>query len=95
MILLLQSARIEENLRKEIEDISIKCIEALDGVGIFGVELFLTKDNKILVNEIAPRPHNSGHYTIESCLTSQFEQLIRELLQTYLWFNKAYISFYG
>jgi 5-(carboxyamino)imidazole ribonucleotide synthase len=70
-------ARIEENLRKEIEDISIKCIEALDGVGIFGVELFLTKDNKILVNEIAPRPHNSGHYTIESCLTSQFEQLIR------------------
>ena len=70
-------ARIEESLRKEIEDISIKCIEALDGVGIFGVELFLTKDNKILVNEIAPRPHNSGHYTIESCLTSQFEQLIR------------------
>ena len=70
-------ARIEESLRKEIEDISIKCIEVLDGVGIFGVELFLTKDNKILVNEIAPRPHNSGHYTIESCLTSQFEQLIR------------------
>lgn len=70
-------ARIEENLRKEIEEIAIKSIEALDGVGIFGVELFLTKQNKILVNEIAPRPHNSGHYTIESCLTSQFEQLIR------------------
>ena len=43
----------------------------------FGVELFLTKSGKILVNEIAPRPHNSGHYTVEACATSQFEQIIR------------------
>ena len=70
-------ARIDEDIRKQVEEIAIKSIEALDGVGIFGVELFLTKDNRILLNEIAPRPHNSGHYTIESCLTSQFEQLIR------------------
>ncbi len=70
-------ARISEEIRKEVEEIAIKSIEVLDGVGIFGVELFLTKDNRILLNEIAPRPHNSGHYTIESCLTSQFEQLIR------------------
>ena len=70
-------ARVDEEIRKEVEQIAIKSIEALDGVGIFGVELFLTKDNRILLNEIAPRPHNSGHYTIESCLTSQFEQLIR------------------
>jgi 5-(carboxyamino)imidazole ribonucleotide synthase len=49
----------------------------LDGVGVFGVEMFLTHDGQVLVNEIAPRPHNSGHYTIEACVTSQFEQLIR------------------
>jgi 5-(carboxyamino)imidazole ribonucleotide synthase len=70
-------ARIDEGIRKQVEEIAIKSIEVLDGVGVFGVELFLTKDNRILLNEIAPRPHNSGHYTIESCLTSQFEQLIR------------------
>lgn len=70
-------ARIDEEIRKQVEEIAIKSIEVLDGVGVFGVELFLTKDNRILLNEIAPRPHNSGHYTIESCLTSQFEQLIR------------------
>jgi len=70
-------ARVDEKINEEAKALAIKSIEALDGVGIFGVEMFLTKDNKILVNEIAPRPHNSGHYTIESCLTSQFEQLIR------------------
>jgi 5-(carboxyamino)imidazole ribonucleotide synthase len=70
-------ARIDEKTDAEAKALALKSIEALDGVGIFGVEMFLTKDKKILVNEIAPRPHNSGHYTIESCLTSQFEQLIR------------------
>jgi 5-(carboxyamino)imidazole ribonucleotide synthase len=49
-------------------------------VGIFGVEMFLTKNNRVLVNEIAPRPHNSGHYTIEACVTSQFEQHLRAIL---------------
>lgn len=69
------------NISKEIEEkaveVSIKSIEALDGVGIFGVELFLTKNGEVQVNEIAPRPHNSGHYTVEACATSQFEQIIR------------------
>jgi 5-(carboxyamino)imidazole ribonucleotide synthase len=55
----------------------VQAVEALDGVGIFGVEMFLTFNGDILVNEIAPRPHNSGHYTIEACSTCQFEQLIR------------------
>lgn len=68
-------------ISKEIEEMSLeickKSIEALDGVGIFGVELFLTKKGEIQVNEIAPRPHNSGHYTVEACATSQFEQIIR------------------
>jgi 5-(carboxyamino)imidazole ribonucleotide synthase len=70
-------ARISNEIYQEAVDISVRSIEALGGVGIFGVELFLTKDGKVLVNEIAPRPHNSGHYTVEACATSQFEQIIR------------------
>jgi len=70
-------ARISKEVEEESIRISVESIKALDGVGIFGVELFLTKSGKILVNEIAPRPHNSGHYTVEACATSQFEQIIR------------------
>ena len=70
-------ARISKEIEEKTIEISRKSIEILGGVGIFGVELFLTKDGKILVNEIAPRPHNSGHYTVEACATSQFEQIIR------------------
>ena len=51
----------------------------MNGVGVFGIEMFLEKDNNVLVNEIAPRVHNSGHFTIESCITSQFEQHIRAI----------------
>lgn len=71
-------ARIEKEIEEQAKQIAIKAIEALDGVGIFGVEMFLAK-NKVFVNEIAPRPHNSGHYTIEACLTCQFEQHIRAI----------------
>jgi 5-(carboxyamino)imidazole ribonucleotide synthase len=70
-------AEIDEKLRNEAKEIAVACVESIDGIGIFGIELFLTKDKKILVNEIAPRPHNSGHYTIEACYTSQFENCIR------------------
>lgn len=70
-------AKISQVIEKKSVEIATKCIEILDGVGIFGVELFLTKSGEILVNEIAPRPHNSGHYTVEACATSQFEQIIR------------------
>ena len=52
-------------------------IEELDYVGVLCVEFFLTRDGRLLVNEIAPRPHNSGHLTIEACATSQFEQQVR------------------
>ncbi|MDK2869041.1 MAG: 5-(carboxyamino)imidazole ribonucleotide synthase [Pyrococcus sp.] len=75
--MLIAPARIDEEIAEEAKKIAIKAIKALDGVGIFGVEMFLTKDGKVYLNEIAPRPHNSGHYTIEACLTSQFEQHIR------------------
>lgn len=70
-------AKISQEIEKRVIDVSVKSIEVLDGVGIFGVELFLTKSGDVLVNEIAPRPHNSGHYTVEACATSQFEQIIR------------------
>lgn len=57
-----------------------QAVTALDGVGVFGVELFLLADGSLLLNEIAPRPHNSGHYTIEACVTSQFENHLRAVL---------------
>ncbi len=60
--------------------IAQKAIEALDGYGIFGVEMFVTKENEVLINEIAPRPHNSGHYTIEGTYTSQYEQYLRAIM---------------
>ena len=50
------------------------------GAGVFGVEMFLLEDGEILLNEVAPRPHNSGHYTIEGCATSQFEQHLRAVM---------------
>jgi len=70
-------AGVSEEIEKKALEIATNAIRVLDGVGIFGVELFLTKSGEILVNEIAPRPHNSGHYTVEACATSQFEQIIR------------------
>ncbi|ABY91742.1 5-(carboxyamino)imidazole ribonucleotide synthase [Thermoanaerobacter brockii subsp. lactiethylicus] len=77
--LLIAPARIEKEIEENVKEIAIKAVEALDGIGIFGIEMFLTKDKKILINEIAPRPHNSGHYTIEACVTSQFEQHLRAI----------------
>lgn len=70
-------AKISKAIEEKSIEVAVQSIKALDGVGIFGVELFLTKKGDILVNEIAPRPHNSGHYTVEACATSQFEQIIR------------------
>lgn len=72
-------ARIDKSVKQRAEDLAVRCVKALDGVGIFGIEMFLTRDERVLVNEIAPRPHNSGHYTIEACITSQFEQHLRAI----------------
>ncbi|RRR78495.1 MAG: 5-(carboxyamino)imidazole ribonucleotide synthase [Candidatus Viridilinea halotolerans] len=60
--------------------LACSAIEAIAGVGVFGVELFELADGRILFNELAPRPHNSGHYTIEGCVTSQFENHLRAIL---------------
>jgi 5-(carboxyamino)imidazole ribonucleotide synthase len=73
----LAPAPISEALQQEVQEIALHTIDTLKGIGIFGVELFLDKQGKIWLNEIAPRPHNSGHYTIEACQTSQFEQHLR------------------
>ncbi|MBI1280404.1 MAG: 5-(carboxyamino)imidazole ribonucleotide synthase [Anaerolineaceae bacterium] len=72
-------AAVLSKVRQQAQEIALAAIRTLDGAGIFGVELFLQADGKVLLNEIAPRPHNSGHYTIEACDTSQFEQHIRAI----------------
>lgn len=63
----------------EAKAVAAHVAESLEGAGLFGIELFLTHDGEVLVNEIAPRVHNSGHYTMEACRTSQFEQHIRAI----------------
>lgn len=70
-------AQIEPALQHLAKEIALACVEAINGVGVFGVEMFLASDGAIMVNEIAPRPHNSGHYTIEACHTSQYENAVR------------------
>jgi 5-(carboxyamino)imidazole ribonucleotide synthase len=55
-------------------------VEAVAGAGAFGVELFLLRDGQVVINELAPRPHNSAHYTIEACWVSQFENHVRAVL---------------
>ncbi len=70
-------AHIPPATQTQIEAIAATLLNKLDAVGIFGIELFLTQDGQVFVNEIAPRTHNSGHLTIESCHTSQFEQHLR------------------
>jgi 5-(carboxyamino)imidazole ribonucleotide synthase len=73
-------APIDKKTAQRAAHIAIAAVEAVGGYGIFGVELFLTGNNDILVNEMAPRPHNSGHYTIDACVTSQFENHVRAAL---------------
>ena len=73
-------ARIDESIAKKAKAIALKVSEAFNHVGLLAVEMFLTQDDDILINEVAPRPHNSGHHTIESSYTSQFEQHIRAIL---------------
>ena len=73
-------AKISKEALRNAQALARRTVRHLSGAGVFGVEMFLTKDDNILVNEIAPRVHNSGHYTIEACVTSQFEQHIRAVM---------------
>ncbi len=70
-------ANIDIALENKVRAIARKVLKILDDYGVFCIEMFLTHNGEIYINEIAPRPHNSGHYTIEACVTSQFEQLVR------------------
>lgn len=73
-------ARISDEVAQKAIDIALKVSEKINHVGLLAVELFQTQEDEILVNEVAPRPHNSGHQTIEASYTSQFEQHIRAIL---------------
>jgi 5-(carboxyamino)imidazole ribonucleotide synthase len=77
---LFSPAKVTTEVENVARDVSLKAVELMNGIGLFAVELFLTPKGEIFINEIAPRPHNSGHHTIEACYTSQYEQLLRVLL---------------
>ena len=72
-------ARITAEQQEKAEKISLKVAESLQVIGLIAIEMFLTNDGEIIVNELAPRPHNSGHYSMDACITSQFEQHIRAI----------------
>jgi 5-(carboxyamino)imidazole ribonucleotide synthase len=72
-------ARIPQELSQQARDIACQVVEKLDYQGVLCVEFFVLQDDTLLINEIAPRPHNSGHYSINACITSQFEQQVRTL----------------
>lgn len=72
-------ANISSQVKEHAKNIAETLAEKMQLIGVIAVEMFLTKDNDILVNEIAPRPHNSGHWTVDGCITSQFEQFIRAI----------------
>lgn len=72
-------APVDKSAIKQAQKLAIQVMQHLKGAGCFGIEMFLSKKNQVLINELAPRVHNSGHYSIESCATSQFEQHIRAI----------------
>ena len=76
---LLSPAHINSELEQKAQQLAVRTIEAMNLYGVLAVEMFLTADGDILVNEVAPRPHNSGHHTIEANITSQYQQLLRSI----------------
>ena len=73
-------AQIDKEVVEKAKGVALNLADAFENVGLLTVEMFMTKDNQILVNEVAPRPHNSAHYSIEACISSQFDQHIRSIL---------------
>ncbi|WP_142713231.1 5-(carboxyamino)imidazole ribonucleotide synthase [Fodinibius sediminis] len=73
-------APVAPAIQEKAREIAVHATEAIDGKGLFAFEFFLTPEGKLLLNESAPRPHNSGHYTIEGCVTSQFENHVRAVM---------------
>lgn len=75
----LTPAQVSSDIKKATHKLALEVADLMQGAGVFGIEMFLAPDDTLLVNEIAPRVHNSGHYTIEACETSQFENHIRAI----------------
>jgi len=73
-------APIDNKIRERAQELALHATKAIDGKGLFAYEFFLTEKDDLILNESAPRPHNSGHYTIEGCVTSQFENHVRAVL---------------
>ncbi len=73
-------ARVSTEISKKANQVAVRTMQVLKGAGVFAIEMFVTKENGILINEIAPRVHNSGHHTLQSSKTSQFEQHLRAIL---------------
>ena len=93
-------ARIGEAVRRHAEELAVRVAESLGVVGLLAVEMFVTADGRLYVNELAPRPHNSGHYTMEACATSQFEQHVRAICDlplgpTRLWTPVVMVNILG
>jgi 5-(carboxyamino)imidazole ribonucleotide synthase len=72
-------ARVPEEIQRRACELAEQLVAGLDAVGLLAVEMFVTEDGGLFVNELAPRPHNSGHYTMDACVTSQFEQHVRAI----------------
>jgi len=72
--------RVSSTISEKAKQVAIRTMEVLKGAGVFGIEMFVTKNNDIMINEIAPRVHNSGHHTLQSSKTTQFEQHLRAIL---------------
>lgn len=75
-------AKLDETIAAQAQDIAKKLVASWEHVGLLAVEFFVDNNNTLWINEVAPRPHNSGHLTIEGCITSQFEQHLRAILDT-------------
>lgn len=73
-------ARIDDKVKQKAIDLAVTTLESLKSAGIFGIEMFVDSNDEVMINEIAPRPHNSGHYSIEACSISQFEQHLRAIM---------------
>lgn len=86
-------ARINSDIEKKAKELAFNTLKELEGCGVFTIEMFVSKDSKVYLNEIAPRVHNSGHYTIEACYTSQFMQHIRAILSLPLGSSKMKVDY--
>lgn len=83
-------ARVTPAVSAQARELAVEIVQSLGLVGLLAVEMFLTREGRLLINELAPRPHNSGHYTLDACSTSQFEQLVRAICQLPLGATELY-----